>query len=63
MPKIYIHVDGGNVQGCYSDIDIEVVLVDLDNLHGAEDEERNKILAAKAKMSEGIDDGTLKDVL
>jgi len=62
MPKIYITVDGGVVQSCYSDIDIDVILIDLDNLHGADEEERENILAANSTMLNEYDNGIIKGV-
>lgn len=62
MSKIYISVEGGVVQGCYSDIDIDVILVDLDNLHGADDEERERIENLNTEMLGKIDSGEIKGV-
>lgn len=62
MAKIYITVDGGAVQSCYSDIDIEVVLIDFDNMRVAPDEEREEILLNNTEMLEAYDDGLLKEV-
>ena len=63
MPKIYISVEGGAVQACYSDIDIDVILVDLDNLQGADDEEREEIEALNSEMLQEFDSGIIKAVL
>ena len=62
MAKIYITVDGGAVQSCYSDTDIEVVLIDFDKMKVVEDDERNEILNNNQQMLNAYDEGILKSV-
>ncbi|MFA6661799.1 MAG: hypothetical protein WCS56_02045 [Bacilli bacterium] len=62
MSKIYITVDGGVVQGCYSDVDIEVIMIDLDNLQGADENRTNEILELNSTLLNEIDNETVKAV-
>jgi L-lactate utilization protein LutB len=61
---VYIVVDGGCVQGVFTekDADVCVILVDHDNRKVADDEERLEIQADADLIDAGLKDGTLKEI-
>ena len=62
MSTVYIVVDGGAVQGVFTEAkaDIDVVLIDHDNRKAADDEEANEIQADADMVDEGLGNGFLK---
>lgn len=64
MSKIYITVDSGVVTSVVSDnADTQVILCDEDDYRAADDKERAEIEAVRQGIEDGVDKGTLFEVM
>ena len=64
MSKIYITVDGGVVTSVVSeDADTQVILCEEDDYRAADDKERAEIKAVHKEIEDGVDKGTLFEIL
>jgi len=62
--RVYITIDGGVLTSVVTDDpDVEVVLCDEDNYRAADDEERAEIKAVHKEIEDGVDKGTLFEIL
>lgn len=62
MAKIFITLADGKIQSCYSDIGIDVLLIDFDNFKEGTKDFTEETLKNNTEMLELYDSGQLKEI-